>query len=111
MSAATDQLSEIEAKLLELLVQIQEPFVAGVRSAAERAESALPEVKVPYLDSLGTADELVAFGFGVIDDVVKNQKAFVADLLDAATPVRAKFVDADAKPVKPVKSATAKKAA
>lgn len=114
MSAATDQLNEIEVKVLELLEQLQEPFVTGVRDAAEWAESVLPEVKVPHLDSLGTADEFVAFGFGVIDDVVKNQKAFVADLLDAAAPVRAKFVDADAKPVKsvkPVKSATAKKAA
>jgi len=114
MSAATDQLSEMEAKTLEMLVQIQEPVVAGVRSAAQWAESVLPEVKVPYLDSLGTADEFVAFAFGVVDDVVKNQKAFVADLLDATAPARAKFVDADAKPakpVKPVKSASAKKAA
>lgn len=111
MSAATDQLSEIEAKVLDVLVQIQEPVVAGVRSAAEWAESVLPDVKVPNLDRLGSADELVAFGFGVVDDVVKNQKAFVADLLDATAPARAKFIDADAKPVKPVKTVKTGKAA
>ncbi len=111
MSAAIDQLNEIEAKLLDALEQIQEPVVSGVRSAAEWAESVLPEVKVPYLDTVGTADEYVEFGFAVVDAVVKNQKAFVGELLGATAPVRAKFVDADAKPVKPVAPASAKKAA
>lgn len=110
MSAAIEQLNEVEAKFLEVLGQVQEPLVKGVRSAAEWAESVLPEVKVPNLDRFGTVDEYVDFGFSVVDAVVKNQKAFVAELVTATAPVRGKFVDADAKPVKSVKVA-AKKAA
>jgi hypothetical protein len=110
MSAATDQLTDVQAKAFELLEQIQEPIVEGVRSAAEQAESVLPEVKVPYLDTVGSIQDYVDFGFGVVDAIVKNQKAFVADLLSATADVRAKFVDAAAKPVAPVRSATKKAA-
>ena len=105
MSEVIEQLSEIEAKALELLEQVQEPIVDGVRSAAEWAEAKLPEVvKVPNLDRVGTVDEYVDFAFKVVDAVVKNQKAFVGELVTATAPVRARFVDADAKPVKPVKA-------
>ncbi len=105
MSAAIEQLNEIEAKAIELLEQVQEPIVEGVRNAAEWAEENLPEIKVPNLDRFGTVDEYVDFAFKAVDAVVKNQKAFVGELVTATAPVRAKFVDADAKPVKPVKSA------
>ena len=105
MSEVIEQLNEIEAKALEVLEQVQEPIVDGVRNAAEWAEENLPEIKVPNLDRLGTVDEYVDFAFKVVDAVVKNQKAFVGELVAATAPVRAKFVDADAKPVKPVKSA------
>ncbi|MCB1005179.1 MAG: hypothetical protein KDB35_13430 [Acidimicrobiales bacterium] len=110
MSEAIEQLNEIESKALEAVEKVQEPIVEGVRSAAEWAEARLPEVKVPSLDRIGTADEYVAFAFEVVDAVVKNQKAFVGDLLTATAGVRAKFVDADAKPVRPVKSTTKKAA-
>ena len=103
MSAAIEQLSEIEVKAIEFLESVQEPIVKGVRSAAEWAEAKLPEVKVPNLDRVGTVDEYVEFGFKVVDAVVKNQKVFVGELVTATAPVRARFVDADAKPVKPVK--------
>ena len=59
----------------------------------------VPEVKVPYRDKIGTADEYVAQAFGFAESFVKNQKAFAGDVLDATAPVRSKFVDADAKPV------------
>lgn len=111
MSTAIEQLNEIESKALELVEKVQEPIVEYVRTAAEWAEARLPEVvKVPSLDRIGTADEYVAFAFEVVDAAVKNQKAFAKDLLGATAGVRAKFVDADAKPVAAVKT-TAKKAA
>lgn len=110
MSTAIEQLNEIETKALELVEKVQEPIVDYVRTAAEWAEARLPEVKVPNLDRIGTADEYVAFAFEVVDAAVKNQKAFAKDLLAATAGARAKFVDADAKPVAAVKS-TAKKAA
>ena len=103
MSAAIEQLNEYEAKAIEFLEQIQEPIVDGVRNAAEWAEENFPEIKVPNLDRLGTVDEYVDFAFKVVDAVVKNQKAFVAELVTVTAPVRAKFVDADAKPVKAAK--------
>jgi len=111
MSEVIEQLNEIESKAVELVEKVQEPVVEYVRSAAEWAEARLPEVvKVPSLDKIGSAEEYVAFAFDVVDTVVKNQKAFAGDLLTATAGVRAKFVDADAKPVSAVKS-TAKKAA
>lgn len=105
MSAAIEQLNEIEVKAIELLEKVQEPIVDGIRSAAEWAEENLPEIKVPNLDRLGTVDEYVDFAFKAVDAVVKNQKAFVGELVTVTAPVRAKFVDADATPVKPVKAA------
>ena len=110
MSAAIEQLNEFESKVVEVVEKVQEPIVDYVRTAAEWAEGRLPEVKVPNLDRIGTADEYVAFAFEVVDTAVKNQKAFAKDLLAATSGVRAKFVDAEAKPVSAVKS-TAKKAA
>ena len=105
MSEVIEQLNEFEAKALELLEQVQEPIVDGVRSAVEWADEKLPEaIKVPNLDRLGTVDEYVDFAFKAVDAVVKNQKAFVGELVTVTAPVRAKFVDADAKPVKPVKA-------
>lgn len=110
MSQAIEQLNEYESKAMELVEKVQEPVVDYVRTAAEWAEARLPEVKVPNLDRIGTADEYVAFVFDVVDTVVKNQKAFAKDLLGATAGVRAKFVDADAKPVSAVKSTTKKAA-
>lgn len=110
MSEVTKQLSEVESKALELIEKVQEPIVKGVRSVTEWADEKLPAtVKVPKLERIGKVEDYVDFGFGVVDAVVKNQKAFVGELLTATAPVRSKFVDADAKPVKPVKS-TAKAA-
>ena len=105
MSAVIEQLNEFEAKALEFLEQVQEPIVDGVRNAAEWAQDKLPEIKVPNLERIGSVDEYVDFAFKAVDAVVKNQKAFVGELVTVTAPVRAKFVDADAKPVKPVKSA------
>ncbi len=105
MSAVIEQLNEFEAKALELLEQVQEPIVDGVRNAAEWVQEKLPEIKVPNLERIGSVDEYVDFAFKAVDAVVKNQKSFVGELVTVTAPVRAKFVDADAKPVKPVKSA------
>ena len=110
MSQAIEQLNEYESKAMELVEKVQEPVVDYVRTAAEWAEARLPEVKVPNLDRIGHADEYVAFVFDVVDTVVKNQKAFAGDLLTATAGVRAKFVDADAKPVSAVKPTTKKAA-
>lgn len=111
MSEVIEQLNEIESKAVELVEKVQEPVVEYVRSASEWAEGRLPEVvKVPSLDKVGSAEEYVAFVFEVVDTAVKNQKAFAKDLLAATAGVRAKFVDADAKPVTAVKSTTKKAA-
>lgn len=111
MSEITDQLADIETKVVELVEQIQKPLIEGVRTTTEWADSVLPTVNVPYLGTVGSLEDWVGLGFGVIDDIVANQKAFIENLLDATAPVRAKLVDADITPVTPMKPAATKKAA
>ena len=82
MSEVIEQLNEFEAKALELLEQIQEPIVDGVRSAVEWADEKLPEaIKVPNLDRLGTVDEYVDFAFKAVDASRLNVKSRVSCLV------------------------------
>jgi hypothetical protein len=108
MSPATEKLVEVQDKVLEFVGNVEESLVDGLRTAVSKVEDRLPDtVKVPYKDKLPTADELVDNGYGFAGAVVKQGKSFADEVLDATAPVRSRFVDRDAKPVK----STTKKAA
>jgi len=124
MADTTAKLTEYEDKVIEFFTNVQESVVDGLRTLADKLDSRMPEVTVPYADKLPTADEVVDNGFAFAGKVLDNQKAFAGEVLDATAPVRDKFVaptnGTSAKPAAakkapakkaPAKKATAKKAA
>ena len=101
MSVATEKFTEFEGQVLDFLSRMEEPVVKGVRDLAEKVEGRLPEVKVPatVAEKVPTAAEALDAYYGFRTRLLENQREFAEALLDAAAPVRAKFVaPAPAKP-------------
>jgi hypothetical protein len=105
MSTATDQLTNVEEKILETLATIQKPIVDAVGRLAERAENYVPEL--PRSESLPAFDELILTQFGFAEKLLANQRDFVNKLLDAIKPVSTKVAT---EPTSKPKSTTAKAA-
>ncbi|MEL7209357.1 MAG: hypothetical protein AAGK32_14170 [Actinomycetota bacterium] len=106
MAPATEKLSEIQDKVIELLTRVQEPVLDGLRTVVDKVEGRVPELAVP--EQVPTADELVDNGFGFAKDVLDNQKKFAGQVLKATAPVRDKFRESAAPAAK---KASTKKAA
>ena len=108
MTPVMEKVSEYQDKALEFVGNVEESFVDSLRSAVSKLDDRMPDtVKVPYKDKLPTADELVDNGYGFAGAVVKQGNSFANEVLEVTAPVRSRFVDRDAKPVK----STTKKAA
>ncbi|MCC5951842.1 MAG: hypothetical protein JJU45_07060 [Acidimicrobiia bacterium] len=111
MSESIEKLEEIQTKVLDTVGQVHDPVVDAVRTAAERAESVVPEVTVPFADRLPTAEAIIANQFDFLTKVIEQQRAFAEALLAAVKPVSDKVVLAEAEAPKSTAKSTAKKAA
>jgi hypothetical protein len=94
-------LTDVQDKVLDTVTSTQEPIVNFVKKVVELAESRVPELKLSINDNLPQAHELVELQFAFADKVLKNQHAFVNEILDAVKPVTDKVVETKAAPAKP----------
>jgi hypothetical protein len=84
MTAATEQLTKVEDRILEALSTIQKPVLDAVRSLAERADGRIPEVPRP--EAVPPVDELVLARYDFAERLLANQRAFTTALFEALKP-------------------------
>jgi hypothetical protein len=107
--AAKVDASKAQDTVFEYLQKAEDAVVSGVKTASEKAEGYVPEIKVPA--DVPTGDEVVENSFGFFQRLLDNQHAFAKALLTAANPVRSKIVRPVVAAPKTTKATTSKKAA
>jgi hypothetical protein len=92
MSAVIDKLAERQDQFIDLMVQWQKPFVAGLRRTASLVESQsarlekLPSLPtIPGLGRLGNlpgVERLSGFSLPTAEEILRNQFAFAERVLE-----------------------------
>jgi hypothetical protein len=89
MSAtATEFGKTAQEQTLKSVKQSQDVVVEAVRTWASAVEKALPETPaIPFADKLPTPQAIVKATFDFAEELLKAQREFIENLLDAATPL------------------------
>ena len=92
MSAVIDKLAERQDQFIDLMVQWQKPFVAGLRRTASVVESQSARLdklpSLPTIPGLGRlanlpgVDRLSSFSFPTPEELLRNQFAFAERVLE-----------------------------
>jgi hypothetical protein len=90
-TTATDYAQTAQETTLKTIRQGQQAIVEGVRAWASAAEKAIPETPaIPFSDDLPNPNELVQSSFKFAEQLLKAQREFAENILDAAAPVLGK---------------------
>ena len=90
-TTTTDYAQTAQETTLKTIRQGQQAIVEGVKAWANAFEKAIPATPaLPYSDELPKADELVQSSFTFAEQLLKAQREFAENILDAAAPVLGK---------------------
>jgi hypothetical protein len=91
-TTATDYTQTAQETTLKTIRQGQQAIVEGVRAWASAAEKAIPETPaiIPFSDDLPNPNELVQSSFKFAEQLLKAQREFAENILEAAAPVLTK---------------------
>jgi hypothetical protein len=90
-TTTTDYAQTAQETTLKTIRQGQQAIVEGVRAWANAFEKAIPATPaLPYSDELPKADEIVQSSFKFAEQLLKAQREFAENILDAAAPVLGK---------------------
>jgi hypothetical protein len=90
-TTTTDYAQTAQETTLTTIRQGQQAIVEGVRAWANAFEKAIPATPaLPYSDELPKADEIVQSSFKFAEQLLKAQREFAENILDAAAPVLGK---------------------
>ena len=93
-TTTTDYAQTAQETTLTTIRQGQQAIVEGVRAWANAFEKAIPATPaipaLPYPDELPKADEIVQSSFTFAEQLLKAQREFAENILDAAAPVLGK---------------------
>ena len=87
-TTTTDYAQTAQETTLKTIRQGQQVIVESVRAWANAFEKAIPETPaLPYSDELPKPEEIVQSSFKFAEQLLKAQREFAENILDAATPV------------------------
>jgi hypothetical protein len=90
-ATATEYTQTAQETTLKTVRQGQQAIVEGVRAWATAVEKAIPETPaLPFSDELPHPQELVQSSFKFAEQLLKAQREFAENILDAAAPVLGK---------------------
>lgn len=93
-TATTDFAQTAQETTLKTIRQSQQAIVEGVKTWANAFEKAIPEAPaLPYSDELPKPQELVQSSFKFAEQLLKTQREFAENILNAAAPVLGKTPD------------------
>ena len=88
-TGTTDYAQTAQEQTLKTVRQGQRAIVEGVRAWANAVEKALPDspIPVPYSEELPDPHELVQSSFKFAEQLLKAQREFAENVIDAAAPI------------------------
>jgi hypothetical protein len=98
-TTTTDFAQNAQETTLKTVRQGQQAIVEGVKAWANAVEKAIPETPaLPYSDELPNPQEIVQSSFKFAEQLLKAQREFAENILDAASPVLGKPAGKSAAP-------------
>jgi hypothetical protein len=88
MATATQFVEQAQEQTLQAIKQSQQAVVEAVRVWSSAFEKAIPETPaLPFLSELPTPAEVVQSTFDFAEQLLKVQREFTENLIEAAQPV------------------------
>jgi hypothetical protein len=96
--SALESISNVEDQVIDGIKQAQDVSLKGIKAVVDAVAGYVPEFDRPFADRLPTASELVDNAYGFAAELLKVNKAYAHQVIDALAPLTGESKPAKSEP-------------